>query len=48
MEETGLLKALLHRRVPRILGLYLGASWATVAFSNLIVERYGLAQTLAD
>jgi tetratricopeptide (TPR) repeat protein len=48
MAETTLFKALLHRRVPQILGLYLGASWIAIEFSNMIAERYALSQTLVD
>ena len=48
MNETTLLKALMHRRVPQILGLYLAGAWIAVEFSNMIVERYALSQTLVD
>lgn len=39
---------LLRRRVPQILGLYLGASWIAVEFTNLIVGRYLLSDTWID
>ena len=48
MSEKTLLKALFHRRVPQILGLYLGAAWIAIEFSDMIVDRYGLGQTLVD
>jgi tetratricopeptide (TPR) repeat protein len=48
MPETTLFKSLLHRRVPQILGLYLAAAWIAIEFSNLIVDRYSLSQTLVD
>ncbi|MGD8976798.1 MAG: tetratricopeptide repeat protein [Gammaproteobacteria bacterium] len=48
MSQTTLLKALMHRRVPQILGLYLAGAWIAVEFSNMIVERYALSQTLVD
>jgi len=48
MSETTLLKALFRRRVPQILGLYLGAAWIAIEFSDLIVDRYALSQTLVD
>ncbi len=48
MSETTLIRAVMHRRLPQILGLYLAGAWIAVEFSNLIVERYGLSQTLVD
>ena len=37
---------LLDRRVPQILGLYLGASWGVIQFVEWLTERYGLAKNL--
>jgi tetratricopeptide (TPR) repeat protein len=48
MGEQTFIKAALHRRVPQILGLYLGASWVGIEFSNMIVERYALSPRLVD
>jgi len=39
---------LLDRRVPQILGLYLGASWGILQFLQYIVERYSLSPHLED
>ncbi|MCK4312086.1 MAG: tetratricopeptide repeat protein, partial [Candidatus Cloacimonetes bacterium] len=42
-------KNLWQRRVPQILGIYLGASWAIIEFvSNLLVDRYLLSPHLID
>ncbi len=38
---------LLDRRVPQILGLYLGASWGVIQFVEWLSERYGLADNLS-
>ncbi len=48
MSEETLMKALMHRRVPQILGLYLGGAWIAIEFSNMIVQRFALPQTLVD
>ena len=39
---------LFERRVPQIVGVYLGASWATVEFLDWIITRFGLAPVWAD
>ena len=39
---------LMRRRVPQILGLYLGAAWIILEFTNLIVGRYLLSDTWVD
>ena len=41
-------KRLLDRRVPQILGAYLGCSWGVIEFMTLIVDRYLLSPHLAD
>lgn len=39
---------LLNRRVPQILGAYLGCSWGVIEFMTLIVDRYLLSPHLID
>ncbi|MEM9257935.1 MAG: hypothetical protein AAGA91_21065, partial [Pseudomonadota bacterium] len=39
---------LLKRRVPQICGIYLGAIFAGVEFTDIIVERYGLSDLWVD
>jgi tetratricopeptide (TPR) repeat protein len=39
---------LLERRVPQILGLYLGASWVTIEFVSLLVDRFALSPHLIE
>ncbi len=39
---------LLDRRVPQILGLYLGAGWAMIQFIAWLTERYDMAANLPD
>ncbi|KPK59334.1 MAG: hypothetical protein AMS21_10035 [Gemmatimonas sp. SG8_38_2] len=39
---------LLARRVPQILGLYLGASWIIVEFVSLLVDRFALSPHLIE
>jgi tetratricopeptide (TPR) repeat protein len=39
---------LLIRRVPQILGLYLGASWIIVEFVSLLVDRFALSPHLIE
>ncbi len=39
---------LLARRVPQILGLYLGASWVIVEFVSLLVDRFTLSPHLIE
>jgi len=48
MSAETLIKALMHRRVPQILGLYLGGAWVAIEFSNMIAQRFALSQTLVD
>jgi tetratricopeptide (TPR) repeat protein/TolB-like protein len=42
------LKGLLKRRVPQILGIYLGISWAIVEAVGFLVDRYLLSTHLVD
>ena len=42
------LKGLLKRRVPQILGIYLGISWAIVEAVGFAVDRYLLSSHLVD
>jgi len=47
--KTPFLKNLWKRRIPHILGIYLGSSWAIVEFvSSLLVDRYLLSPHLID
>ena len=43
---TGVVKDLLSRRVPQILGIYLAISWGIVEFVGLLVDRYLLSPHL--
>ncbi len=43
-----MMKDLIHRRVPQILGLYLGGSWALIQYVDWIVNRYLLSPYLTD
>ncbi|UCC73855.1 MAG: tetratricopeptide repeat protein [Gemmatimonadota bacterium] len=45
---TAVLKELLKRRVPQILGIYLGISWAIVEAVGFLVDRYLLSTYLVD
>ena len=40
--------SLFRRRVPHILGLYLGGCWVVVEFVNFLTERYLLSDALTD
>lgn len=42
----GVLRDLLSRRVPQILGLYLGACWVIIEFVNFLVDRFALSPHL--
>lgn len=42
------LEPLFNRRVPQILGAYLGCSWGVVEFVSLLVDRYVLSPYLVD
>lgn len=42
------LQNLKHRRVPQILGLYLGTCWGIIQFTTWLVERYLLTEILVD
>ena len=39
---------LMRRRVLQIVGIYLGAVFALLEFTNMIVERYALSDNLID
>ena len=41
-------RELLHRRVPQLVGLYLGASWGVLQFVDWLVKRYLLPDVLTD
>lgn len=43
-----LVREFVRRRVPQILGLYLGASWAAIEFVGMLVDRYLLSPHLVD
>lgn len=47
-EKTSFLKDLLQRRVPQILGIYLGTSWAIVEFLDWLISRYSLSNAIPD
>lgn len=48
-KDISLFKNIWQRRVPHILGIYLGACWAIVEFiSSLLVDRYLLSPLLID
>jgi tetratricopeptide (TPR) repeat protein len=44
----GVVRHLLNRRVPQILGLYLGASWVIIEFVSLLVDRFTLSPHLIE
>lgn len=43
-----MIASLVRRRVPHILGLYLGGCWVVVEFVNFLTERYLLSDALTD
>lgn len=43
-----MMRSLFARRVPQILGLYLGGAWVVVEFVSFLAERYLLSDTLTD
>lgn len=45
---SGLLRDLLRRRVPQILGIYLAVGWGVLEFMDWLIGRYGLPERLAD
>jgi len=45
---SGILRDLLRRRVPQILGVYLAAGWAVLEFTEFLVTRYVLSPHLTD
>lgn len=48
IKKNSLYGSLKERRVPQILGLYLGAGWGLIQFIEWIVQRYGLSPYLPD
>lgn len=48
MSETGFFKQLLERRVIQIVGIYLGAAWVCLEFSEWLVTRYALSTRVTD
>ncbi len=48
MTSQSLLRELLRRRVPQILGIYLAAGWAVLEFTDFLVQRYILSPHLTD
>lgn len=48
MTSSGILKELLRRRVPQILGVYLAAGWAVLEFTDFLVNRFVLSPHLTD
>ena len=44
----GAMKQLLARRVPQILGIYLGASWVLIEFVSFLVDRFTLSPHLLE
>jgi len=47
-DKPSFLKDLLQRRVPQILGIYLGTSWAIVEFLDWLISRYSLTTAIPD
>ncbi|MDJ0836897.1 MAG: tetratricopeptide repeat protein [Acidobacteriota bacterium] len=47
-EKITLIGQLLERRVPQILGIYLGTSWGILQFVQYIVGRFNLSRQLED
>jgi len=45
---SAILRDLLRRRVPQILGVYLAAGWAVLEFTEFLVDRYRLSLHLTD
>ncbi len=45
---TGLVKDLLNRRVPQIVGVYLAVGWGVLEFTDWLVNRYVLSPHLTD
>lgn len=43
-----LVRDLVHRRVPQIMGIYLGVAWGVTEFVGMLVDRYLLSPHLID
>ncbi len=48
MTSSNILRELIRRRVPQILGIYLAAGWAVLEFTDFLVQRYILSPHLTD
>lgn len=48
MTDESLLRRLLHRRVPQILGLYIAGTWMAIEIGDWMVERFGLTPALTS
>jgi tetratricopeptide (TPR) repeat protein len=48
MTSSGILRELIRRRVPQILGIYLATGWAILEFTDFLVQRYILSPYLTD
>lgn len=46
--KVSFIKDLLRRRVPQILGIYLGTSWAIIEFLDWIISRFPISPHLPD
>jgi len=47
-ERVTFIKDLLIRRVPQILGIYLGTSWAIIEFLDWLIDRYSISPNIPD
>ncbi len=47
-QSNTIIKELFKRRVPQIMGFYLGASWGIIQFVEWLVNRYTLSPVLPD
>jgi tetratricopeptide (TPR) repeat protein len=47
-ENVGLIKELFGRRVPQVLGIYLGISWGVIQFLDWAVSRYAMSPHLTE
>ncbi len=45
---SGIVKDLLRRRVPQILGIYLAIGWGVLEFLDWLIRRYALSPYIAD
>ena len=47
-EKVSFFKGLVRRRVPQIIGIYLGVSWGIIQFVEWLVNRYMFSPYLTD